>query len=373
MRTWRECFFICKKLIRSKATLYNFSKFEVDIMLRLKVFDRNHKQLDEINEFSGLKSTWTLNGVGASTFSVGLESFKCTERNFGFRNHMEIWGGSGCEWGGQIIDQGFSGGKLNLACYGYLSLAKWRRLRAKTYAEKTYGALISEMLSDINNIAESGISLGTIESGSLLTQRKVEDKDYFLDKMQEFIQDTNYDIDIDECRKLNFYLRKGSDKPYVLEYGGKADNILKEPSLSRSIQNTANSVYSEVETDGTVLTSTASDSKSIQAYGLMEGSYSANSGIILQNTLDNYTQGELQRRAYSTNALQLKVKDSGLCPFSDIQVGDSVIVSIIPYWNYRERLRIIEMTHNYETGERDIVVGQTLYRPQAPKIRLYRK
>lgn len=343
-------------------------------MKYLKIFDRLHNTLDEVDCQSALKYTWTLNGMGKAEFDIPLESKKNTPENFQFHNHIEIMDGSNKLWGGQIVDRNFQGSKLHIGCFGYLSLLKWRRLRAKIYTEMDYGSLLQAMLSDTNVIEDTGVSIGSIASGALHTQRKVEDKDYLLDKMQEFIQDCNNDIDVDSDRLFNFYLHKGTDKPYyTLEYGGDADNIIKDPGLSQTIQDMANSIYSSVETDGTTLTATAQDNTSINEFGFMEGSYDANSGIVMQSTLDNYTQGELQRRAYPANSLSLKVKDSSLCPFSDIEVGDSVTVHLIPYWNFTDVLRILEMTHNEDDGTRDITVGQTLYRPQPPVKKLYRK
>jgi hypothetical protein len=345
-------------------------------MRYLKIFDRFHNIIDEITEYSGLKYTWTLNGLGKCQFDVPLESQKCTPENFNFLNHIEIWDETNnkCCWGGVLVDRNFQTPKLSISCFGYLFLLKQRRFRAKTYPELTYAALFQQMIADTNIISPTGVTIGNIQAGSLKTQRKVEDKDYLLDMIQEYINDCNNDIEVDNNRLFNFYLRKGKDKSfYTLEYGGDADNILTDPGLSQSVQNLANSIYSESDNDVTVLTSLGQDTTSINLYGLVEGSYSANSGIVNQSTLDNYVQGELQRRAYATNAVSLNAKDSSLCPFEDIEVGDSITVSLKPYWEYKELLRVLEMTHNEEAGERDIVVGQTLYRPQPPKIKLYRK
>jgi hypothetical protein len=340
----------------------------------LKIFDRFHNVLDEIYEFSGLKYTWTLNGLGKTEFSVGLESEKCTPKSFEFRNHIEVWEGEKCIWGGILVARNFQGTKLGVCCFGYLSLFKWRRLRAKTYNTLEYGILLQEMINDVNAIYGTGVNIGTIQAGALKTQRKVEDNDMLLDKIQEYIQDANYDIDVDVNRQFNFYLSKGTVKSqYQLEYGGDADNILLDPGLSQDIQNMTNSVYSSIETDGVSYTFTAQDSTSQDVYGLMEGTFSANSGIVLQSTLDNYTQGELQRRAYPPNSISLKIKDSTLCPYDDIEIGDSIPVSLVPYWSFKDTLRILEMTHNEDDGTRDVVVGQTLYRPQPPQIKIYRK
>lgn len=339
----------------------------------LKIFDRLHNILDEIDEYSGLKYGWTLNGLGKAQFSIGLESKKCTSENFEFRNHIEVWEDK-CIWGGQIVDRQFDDSKLNISLYGYLSLLDKRRLRAKVYPNMAYGDLYVSMLDDVNAIEDTGVSVGNMAANSLKTQRTVNNTDFLLKKLQDYCSDSNYDIDVDNDRKLNFYLRKGTIKSsYLLEYGGDADNILSAPSLEQSAMSMANSIYSEIKNDSSTLTSLAEDGNSKGLYGLQEDVLNANDGIVLQNTLDNNTSSELQRRAYPANSLSLKVKDSSLCPFDDIEVGDSITVHLIPYWNFTDILRIIEMAHNEDDGTRDIVVGQTLYRPQPPVKKLYRK
>lgn len=344
-------------------------------MKYLKIFDNFHNILDEIYEYAGLKYTWTLNGLGRCEFDIALESEKCTPVNFKFRNHLEVWESetNTCIWGGQIIDRGFQGIKLHISCFGYLSLLKWRRLRAKSYSEMSYGNLVSTMVSDTNSEYITGVTIGDIQAGSLRTQRIVEDKDFLLDKIQNYIQDCNNDIEVDNDRKFNFYLRKGSVKPYVLQYGSDADNILIDPSLTQSVMDMANSVYAESKNGETTLSSLRYDLGSIGQYGLMEGVYAANSDIVIQSTLDNYANGDLQRRFYPTNSISLKIKNSTLCPFDNIEVGDTVTVNLIRYWNFSENLRILEITHNEDEGTRDIVVGQTLYRLPAPIKKIYIK
>lgn len=341
-------------------------------MKYLKIFNRLHVILDEVDDISGLQYSWTLNGLGKAKFSIGLESIKCTSENFKFGNHVEIYEGSTLIWGGQIINREFADSKLNISCYGYLSLLDRRRLRAKSYVNQSYGDLLTEMLADINALQDTGVALGIVAAGSLKTQRTVTNKDFLLKKLQEFCEDSNYDMDVDAERKFNFYLRKGSVKSQnLLEYGGDADNILSAPSLSQSGLKIANAVYSEVTNGGVTLTSLAQDSGSQGLYGLCEGVYTGNDSVILQNTLDNNTISELQRVYLPTSYLKVKIKDSTLCPYSNIEVGDSVPVSIRPYWSYAETLKILEIEHDEETGNRDLTLGETLIRVAPATIKQF--
>lgn len=341
-------------------------------MKSLYIFDRNHKKIDEIDTYNNdLQYGWTLNDIDTAAFSIGLENPKCTPENMMHRNHVEIWDGTKCIWGGQIAGLNFDDPTLKVNLIDYLSLLKWRRLRAKTYGPVDYGTLMAQIIADINAISDTGVSMGSIAPGALQTTRIVQNTDFAIDKIYEFNADVNYDFDVDMDRKFNFYLRKGSDKPkYTLEYGGQADNIIEKPTLAQDIMSMANSIYSE--TSDTCLSSLAQDSNSQALYGLMEGTYSANSGVSEQFTLDNQVNGALQRSAYPVNSFSIKAKDSSLCPFDDLIVGDTVTVHLIPYFDFKQVMRIIRMVHDENTGTRDITFGNIIFKPQKPVKKLYK-
>lgn len=341
----------------------------------LRIFDRKHNILDEIETYDNLSYGWTLNDIDSLTFNIGLEDNKCNESNMQMFNHIEIWDNDQCYWGGVIAGRSFEGSKLKVNCLDYMFLLKFRRLRAKTYPTRDYGTLMTLLINDVNAILSSGVTIGNISNGSLQTTRIVQNTDYCLDKIKEFNYDANYDFDVDVDRKFNFHIRKGADKPYYqLEYGGDADNILEAPSLAQDVMSMANSVYSEIQNNGSIsLSSLAQDNYSQNLYGLVEGTFSANNGVTDQATINNQTNGALQRSAYPPNSFSIKAKDSSLCPFSDIQVGDRVTVSLIPYFGFKSLMRIIKMVHDENTGVRDITFGEIIYRPQPPVKKLYKK
>ncbi|HSQ87383.1 hypothetical protein, partial [Romboutsia sp.] len=343
-----------------------------------KVFDNKHNILDEVHEFSGLTYTKTLNGVGKCEFSIPLNSFKCTKENFTETNHVEIYRNDEKVWGGFIVQTEFNFPNLKIGCYGYLGIFMFRRLRAKDYVEQTYTNLFKSLLIDINNISSTGIIEGYFDSNSLRTQRKVENKDFALDKMLEYANSANYYIEVNENREFNFYTAKERKLQYELIYGTEeSDNIINAPSLSRSILDMANNVYaeSEHEEEGvkTILTSLKQDANSINKYGLFEGVYNANNDIVIQNTLDNYVNDELSKRAYPSDTVSLKVANSNICPIHNLKVGDIIPIYLKPYFEYKDEVKILEITIDATKQEADIVVGQKLYKQQKPITIMYAK
>ena len=340
-------------------------------MKTLKIFDQNHSQLDEINNYNGnLTYGWTLNDIDTAEVSIGLESPKCTAANMAFRNHIEIWDDAlaACIWGGIIAGQSFDNPALKINCLDYMALLKWRRLRAKSYTSIDYGSLLTQLLADTNTIGATGITAGSMATGALKTQRTVAETDFLLDKIVEYCLDVNYDFDVDVSRKFNFYLRKGSAKPqYTLEYGGIADNITEKPTLATDILSMINSYYGS---NGS-LSATASDATSMALYGLMEGTFSANAGVTDQATLNNETAGALQRTAYPLNTFTIKAIDSALCPFSDIKVGDTITISLVPYFGFMQPMRILRMVHDENTGVRQFEFGNIVFKPQKGNKKIY--
>jgi len=347
-------------------------------MYYLRIYDNKHNILNEIHEFSGLFYTKTLNGVGKCSFDIPLGSFKCTEKNFTSTNHIEVYRNDSRVWSGFIVQPDFSFPNLKINCYGYLALFSFRRLRAKDYPEQTYSNLFKSILSDVNNVSDTGISQGYFDSNSLRTQRKVENTDMALDKMLEYVNSANYYIEVDDDRKFNFYTTKERRPHYELIYGTEeSDNIINTPTLTRSILEMANSVYSESERNEreitTILTSLKEDSNSITKYGLFEGVYSANSDIVYQQTLDNYVNEDLRKRAYPSNTISLRVANSNICPIHNLKVGDILPIYLKPYFEYRDEVKILEITIDSTKDEADLVVGQRLYKYQKPITILYAK
>jgi len=342
----------------------------------LFIYDKNHIKLDEIMNYDGLTYGWTLDDIDTLDFNIGLEDNKCTQRNLFFYNHIEVEDeNNNILWGGIIAGIVFQGTTVHVNCLDYLALLKGRLLDAKTYATQTYGLLLTQMLTDINAKKLTGISLGTVDSGSLKTTRIVQNTDFLLDKIKEYCNDTNYDYGVDVNRLFNFYLRKGQDKiQYQVEYGGDADNILEAPSLSQDILSMANRVYAEILNSGTILLSSLVQNIASQAlYPWVEDIANANDGVIVQSTLDNLVNGQLQRTAFPINSFSIRIKDSTLCPFKDIFVGDAITVSLPLYFGFKAVLRILQMKHTESTSERDIMFGQMIVRPQPPIERLYKK
>lgn len=349
----------------------------------LMIYDRNHNVLDEIDDYlDDLQYGWTLDDIDTLTVSLALSSPKCTPSNVQFGNHVELVDASGkTVWGGVIVAHDFSGSTVKITASDYSVLLYYRRLRAKQYPAMAYGALMQQMITDAQAARPDypiGITGYNIASDALQTTRLVKSTDFLWSKIKEFGDDANYDYGMTPDRFFNFWVRRGSDKlKYIAEWGGNRDNIISPPTLARNIKSLENSVYAESEVTGdgstsTTLTSSAEDATSEAIYGLYEGVFSPNDGVVIQSTLDTQVNGELQRNSIPADSVDITLIDSTLCPFDDLEVGDRIPLHLIPYFDYTASVRILAMQHTEKSNTRKVTVGSLIYRPAKPTKRYYK-
>lgn len=339
-------------------------------MTYLKIYNRNHILIDELSEYSGLRYSWTLNATGKLDLEIPLENIKCTPENFKCMNQIEIWNDSTIVWWGVIVQLAFQDTTLNVNCFDYWFY--WTKVIEfpYTFNDVTVADIVNTLIADVNFFrGNNDFSLGNVDIDLL----KIENS--FFDgmtnsgeRLKQVMERFNYDFFIDSSKKINIYKRKGEMKDYyTLQYGTDADNIIVSPTLTFS----AMDMFNIIRVDADEAFTTQKNNESIAQYGKLGLYDEASSALLSQNDLDNEVNAKLQRISNPTGTIELTAIDSNLCPFSDIELGDSIKISIPPYWGYSETQRIIEFEHDEMNGQRRLVVGQSIYRPQAPQKKIY--
>jgi len=341
-------------------------------MKYIKIFDKDHKQLDELSEFSNLRYTFTLNSMGKCEFGIGLNNPKCTKANFKSMNEIEVWEGNAIVWWGIMTAFDFGNGMLQIYCYDYLFFFSKTIELPYEFAiqNQTISDIITSIIGNVNFFRGCNFTLGNIDSSLLNVENLYFDNETnSYERLQEIMKKFNYDFDIDSNKRLNVYKKKGAIKSnYILQFvGTEADNIIAEPTLSINAFDMANAIRCDTEH----CVSIQKDNASIKEYGKLGSTYSTTGDDPTQNDLDTETNAELQRRAYPLCSLSLSAIDSVVCPFNDISVGDSIPIYIKPYLEYEDVQRIIEFTHEENTGQRSFVLGQALYKPQKLQTKFY--
>ena len=58
---------------------------------------------------------------------------------------------------------------------------------------------------------------------------------------------------------------------------------------------------------------------------------------------------------------------------SKLKIGHIVEVELKPFFNFKDNLRVIEITHNTENETYNLTVGETIFRPAKPTVKYYSK
>ncbi|WP_041710852.1 hypothetical protein [Clostridium pasteurianum] len=76
--------------------------------------------------------------------------------------------------------------------------------------------------------------------------------------------------------------------------------------------------------------------------------------------------------SFPSNSFSIKAINSTMCPFSNIEVGDSVTVNLIPYFNFSKLMRITHIVYTETNGIYDITFGNVAFKRQPPVKKLYK-
>jgi hypothetical protein len=230
--------------------------------------------------------------------------------------------------------------------------------------------MITEVANFNNNSGRKGTSrpnliLGHTETNTVTINNVVYSDEDFYTRFQNLNATYNQDFDIDQLFKFNYYLRKGADKPYYsLNYATLADNVTGSPTFNLDTTSMANALLY----NGQVL---AQDLTSQAIYGKI----GAVSGVSLsggtQADIQTAVNAELLRTNYPSVNIECGIVDSAMCPFSDVNIGDSISVNFPSYFSFNQLMRIIEMSFDDMTGICTVSLGNIIYRPQKPNTKIY--
>ena len=198
----------------------------MDIKYYFKLYTRNHEFIDELYIFSNVEYTKTLNGICNMTFNIPIRYLSEKNIELSLGQHIELYRIDRHKeyllWYGVINSPSPQSCDINCTCLGYASLLQNRNFTyiniysekewKKSYYSKPYGDLIFELIDEINGIYHTGIYLGVNQDNNLITDRVINLDDDLYDKIQEFVEDSNFYFSIDKNRMFNFYNTIGEDK-----------------------------------------------------------------------------------------------------------------------------------------------------------------
>lgn len=357
----------------------------MDIKYFMKLYDKEHKIIDEFYLFSDISYTKTLNGIGNMEFKIPIRYLAQKGIELTLGQHIELYiivkGVEQLLWFGVVNSPIPSFNDINCFCLGYACLLQNRNFTEielnkddewkKTYYSKKYGELIFSLINYINLIYKTGIQTGKLKETSLVTDRVINWDDDLYDKIQEFIEDSKCYFTIDKDRNFNFYNSIGEDKSDYYEINdyniiGSWDYAIDQTQIANVIN--ARVVYKDDDIT-TVLMSSKKDDESIKLYGYREKTLSIND-IKLQETLDKQVEEELNAYKEPLVSCNCEIGINDTFNIFDIEPGDYIKLNS-EVNNINIKIRVLEYTVDLKKNTVKISLGNAIFRGNKPKIYRY--
>ncbi|MDU4326684.1 MAG: phage tail protein [Clostridium celatum] len=356
----------------------------MDIKYFIKLYNKEHELIDELYLLSNINYTKTLNGLWNMECSIPITYLNERRMELILGQHIELYriinNNEELLWYGVINSPAPFGNDVQCISFGYASLLQNRTFTdieinsenefKKTFYNKSYGDLIFILISEINNIADTGIILNNCIDTDLRTDRVISWDDDLYDKIQEFIEASNCYFNIDKDRKFNFYNSIGEDKSEYYEINdynivGSWDYTIDQTQIANVIN--ARVVFVE-DSITNVLISSKSDMNSINRYGRREMVLPVND-IRLQETLDKQCEESLALYKDPLVSCTVEVSISDTFNIFDIDPGDYVKLNSSKN-NLNMKIRVLEYTVNLVTNTVVITLGNSIFREN--KLAIYR-
>lgn len=299
---------------------------------RIVLHDRNGTPRGELHRVRKATWSWVLNGEGAAEIVISTSDPRVTVDLMTRAPLIVIYSDAG-NWGGVLKREVHQNGpELALRAWSNERLLR-SRITQKTRSLDGYtnGAIAEALLLEANATWPTGIEVGYIYMGGTAHYYEIHYDD-LLKRFQEMAATDDHDFEVTWDRKLNWYERKGSDKPNVVLAEGR--NVVRWPRYSYSEDEIVNCqvCIGAGATWGQKLIATAQDSNSQNTYGFWQRADDYGH-ISEQTTLDLRAATLLANRKEPQRVLDLTIVDRPGGLWKNFAEGDRVRV-ILPSYHF---------------------------------------
>lgn len=135
---------------------------------RVRIFNRQRREIAEIHNADVKKVEWVLNGIGKASVEVPWSSPACTKDILSPNNFVLVQFDNGLpDWGG-ILDYPRTRkyGSVGIKAYSMEKLLNWRVTDYRhLFTDQTAGQIIGELLRFANQVSPTGIQPGNLYEG----------------------------------------------------------------------------------------------------------------------------------------------------------------------------------------------------------------
>ena len=298
---------------------------------RIILLDKNAVPRGELAKVRSATWSWVLNGEGAAEIKVDTGDPRATVDLLTGAPMLIIYSEAG-NWGG-ILKRGVEqqGTQLTLRAWSNERLLRMRQTdQTRTFDAATNGAIVRDLLTEANAVWPTLVVPGDyIYSAGLIHYYEIHYDD-LLRRFQDMAAVDWHDFEVTWDRKLNWYERKGSDKPNVVLAEGR--NVVRYPRYTYSEDTIVNDQHcvGAGSTWASKLVSRALDATSQNTYGMWQA-VTTYPSISDQLTLDLKAETLLANHKDPSQTLDLMVVDKPSGLWASFTEGDRVRAILSSY------------------------------------------
>lgn len=298
---------------------------------RAILLDKNATPRGELAKVQSAAWSWVLNGEGAAEIKVDASDPRATISLLTGAPMLIIYSEAG-NWGG-ILKRGVEqqGTQLTLRAWSNERLLRNRQTSQTSIMDnQTNGAIAQTLLADANAVWPTLITPGSYIYTAGLAHWYEIHYDDLLRRIQDMAAVDWHDFEVTWDRKLNWYERKGSDKPNVVLAEGR--NVVRYPRYTYSEDTVVNDQHcvGAGPTWASKVVSRALDTTSQNTYGMWQA-VATYPSISDQDTLDLKAETLLANSKDPSQTLDLMVVDRPTGLWASFAEGDRVRAILSSY------------------------------------------
>lgn len=264
----------------------------------IKVYDKNFAQLTTFTEqdFNNLVHQRTQGEIGDCSFMVDAKGLKISEANINLYNRVRIYDDGVAVFTGVITQKNINLNTVNIRCRELPFILKKRVTLANYTLSGTITDVLTTLLTDINAIEDTGISIGTLAGvGSVnLTFNRSD----VWTVIKQICESTGNQFQIDTNGKLNVAVSLGLDLSASVFFRYDINQITNANIFTFEIEDDGDSIFTLAHGVSQGFTSDQPNTGLIAQYGLLEN-FKDFRVVNSQPVLDQFTTLEIADRIYS--------------------------------------------------------------------------
>lgn len=278
--------------------------------------------------------SWRRNSMGALAFTLAATDEKLREEYLYFGNRVLLRFDNGLpDWGGVITGAAeWTGSAVAFeAQSAEWALTKRRTGRNRVFTETRAGSILTALLDEADAFSPTYLLPGDIWFGGPVYSPEYQRKSLYdvLSELTDGLATAAFDVtaalDGGYVRfYVNFYERKGHDKPHIGLVEGHNVSGIRYRRIDEIVNVWHLSGDGDGWSDDARVYATAIDRQSAPKHGIREDA-ETQSGVTQQTAIEEAAQARLEQTAWPTSVLGLTVIDSQPGPFAGYDVGDAVL------------------------------------------------